>query len=141
MQCVVFKKVNSTLNSYFLIPMSVVRALCIVIGSVSLILGIVGIFVPLLPTTPFLLLTAFFYMKGSQKCYNWLMNQPALGKYIRDYRENKIIPLRAKIISLVLMWISISYCAICLAYKWPVSILLIMIAAGVTIHVLSFKSK
>ena len=121
--------------------MSVVRVLCIIVGSVSLILGIIGIFVPLLPTTPFLLLTAFFYTKGSQRSYNWLMNQPVLGKYIRDYRENKIIPLRAKIISLVLMWASMTYCVICLIHKWPIRMLLVMIAVGVTIHVLSFKSK
>ena len=121
--------------------MSVVRSLYIVLGSVSLALGVIGIFVPLLPTTPFLLMTAFFYMKGSKRCYYWLMRQPVLGKYIRDYRENKVIPLRAKIISLVLMWGSISYCVICVIHLWPVRILLAMVAVGVTIHVLSFKSK
>ena len=121
--------------------MSVVRALYIVLGSVSLALGVIGIFVPLLPTTPFLLMTAFFYTKGSKRYYYWLMRQRVLGKYIRDYRENKVIPLRAKIISLVLMWGSISYCIICVIHLWPVRILLAMVAVGVTIHVLSFKSK
>ena len=121
--------------------MSVVRVLYIIVGSVSLILGIIGIFVPLLPTTPFLLLTAFFYMKGSQRWYHWLMNQPVLGKYISDYHEKKVIPLRAKITSLVLMWASMTYCAICLIHQWPVKILLVMTAVGVTNHVLSFKSE
>jgi uncharacterized membrane protein YbaN (DUF454 family) len=121
--------------------MSLVRVLCIVLGSVSLVLGIIGAFVPLLPTTPFLLLTAFLYMKGSQRCYDWLMNQPVLGKYIRDYRENKIIPLRAKIMSLTLLWISMSYCIIYAVSLWPVKGLLAVIAAGVTIHILSFKSR
>ncbi len=121
--------------------MSLVRIFCIVLGSVSLVLGIIGAFVPLLPTTPFLLLTAFLYMKGSQRYYDWLMRQPMLGKYIRDYRENKIIPLRAKVISLILMWGSMSYCIIYLIQKWPVRILLSMIAVGVTIHILSFKNK
>lgn len=121
--------------------MSLVRVLCIVLGSISLVLGIIGAFVPLLPTTPFLLLTAFLYMRGSPRCYNWLMRQPMLGKYIRDYRENKVIPLRAKIISLTLLWISISYCILYVIPLWPVKALLAMIAAGVTFHILSFKSK
>ncbi len=121
--------------------MPFVRILCIVLGSVSLVLGVIGAFVPLLPTTPFLLLTAFLYMKGSQRCYVWLMRQPVLGKYIRDYRENKIIPLRAKIISLTLMWGSMAYCAVYVIHQWPVRILLAMIAIGVTMHILSFKSK
>ena len=121
--------------------MPVIRAFYIVLGSVSLVLGVIGIFVPLLPTTPFLLMTTFLYMKGSKRCYYWLMRQPVLGQYIRDYRENKVIPLRAKIISLVLMWGSISYCVISVIHLWLVRILLVMIAVGVTIHVLSFKSK
>lgn len=80
------------------------KTLYIVLGSISLALGILGIFLPLLPTTPFLLLTAALYFKGSPRLYNWLLNHRHFGPYIRNFRENKAIPLRAKIISLVLMW-------------------------------------
>ena len=80
------------------------KTLYIVIGTISLALGILGIFLPLLPTTPFLLLTAALYFKGSSRLYNWLLNHRYFGPYIRNYRENKAIPLRAKIVSLVLMW-------------------------------------
>ena len=86
------------------------KTLYIVIGTISLALGILGIFLPLLPTTPFLLLTAALYFKGSSRLYNWLLNHRYFGPYIRNYRENKAIPLRAKIVSLVLMWGTMLYC-------------------------------
>lgn len=82
------------------------KTLYIALGTLSLALGILGIFLPLLPTTPFLLLTAALYFKSSPRLYNWLLNQKHLGPYIRNFRENKAIPLRAKIISISLMWIT-----------------------------------
>lgn len=121
--------------------MPIVRILFIVLGTISLVLGVIGAFLPLLPTTPFLLLTAFLYFKGSPRCYDWLLRQPLVGKYIRDFRENKIIPLRAKIISLTLMWGCMLYCAIAVVQIWPLKVLLMLIAVGVTVHILSFKSK
>ena len=103
-------------------------------------LGILGIFLPLLPTTPFLLLTAALYFKGSPRLYNWLLNHRHFGPYIRNFRENKAIPLRAKIISLVLMWGTMLYCIFFLIPLLWVKILLGLIAAGVTYHILSFKT-
>ncbi len=123
------------------INMTFIRILYMILGSVSLVVGIIGIFLPLLPTTPFLLLTAFFYMRSSQRCYNWLICQPVLGKYIVDYRKNKVIPLRAKIISLLLMWGSISYCLISLIHSWPIRILLVGVTIATSIHILSFKNR
>lgn len=98
------------------------------------------IFLPLLPTTPFLLLTAALYFKGSPRLYNWLLNHRHFGPYIRNFRENKAIPLRAKIISLVLMWGTMLYCIFFLIPFLWVKILLGLIAAGVTYHILSFKT-
>ena len=94
------------------------KTLYIALGTLSLALGILGIFLPLLPTTPFLLLTAALYFKSSPRLYNWLLNHKHLGPYIRNFRENKAIPLRAKIISISLMWItmlfrdSLTYCSV-----------------------------
>ena len=105
------------------------KTICIILGTVSLALGILGIFLPLLPTTPFLLLTAALYFKGKH-----------LGPYIRNFRENKAIPLRAKIISLVLMWGTMLYCIFFLVPLVWVKILLFLIAVGVTYHILSFKT-
>ena len=111
------------------------KTLCIILGSISLALGILGIFLPLLPTTPFLLLTAALYFKGSPRLYN-----RHFGPYIRNFRENKAIPLRAKVISLVLMWGTMLYCIFFLIPLLWVKILLGLIAAGVTYHILSFKT-
>ncbi len=116
------------------------ETLCIILGSISLALGILGIFLPLLPTTPFLLLTAALYFKGSPRLYNWLLNHRHFGPYIRNFRENKAIPLRAKVISLVLMWGTMLYCIFFLIPLLWVKILLGLIAAGVTYHILSFKT-
>ena len=111
------------------------KTLCIILGSISLALGILGIFLPLLPTTPFLLLTAALYFKGSPRLYNWLLNHRHFGPYIRNFRE-----LRAKVISLVLMWGTMLYCIFFLIPLLWVKILLGLIAAGVTYHILSFKT-
>ncbi len=116
------------------------KTICIILGTLSLALGVLGIFLPLLPTTPFLLLTAALYFKGSPRLYQWLLNQKHLGPYIRNFRENKAIPLRAKIISLLLMWGTMLYCIFFLIPLVWVKILLFLIASGVTYHILSFKT-
>jgi uncharacterized protein len=110
----------------------------IVAGSLSLILGVIGIFVPLIPTTPFLLLTAACYLKSSPKLYQRLISNKYIGSYIINYREKKIIPLRAKIFTLVLLWGTMSYCIFFLIDILWLRILLGCIAVGVTVHVLSF---
>ncbi|MFL2763225.1 MAG: YbaN family protein [Dehalococcoidia bacterium] len=82
-----------------------IRLLFVFIGSLFVGLAIIGIFLPGLPTTPFLILAAYFYIRSSNKLYNWLINNKILGVYIRGYLSGKGMPLRAKIISLMLMWI------------------------------------
>ena len=111
-----------------------------VTGTISLVLGIIGIFVPLLPTTPFLLLSAAFYFRGSPRLYRWLIQQKQLGPYIKNFREYRAIPLRAKIISLSLIWITLSYCIFQIApYLW-LKIILLAIAIGTTWHILSYTT-
>ena len=111
-----------------------------VTGTISLVLGIIGIFVPLLPTTPFLLLSAAFYFRGSPRLYRWLIQQKQLGPHIKNFREYRAIPLRAKIISLSLIWITLSYCIFQIApYLW-LKIILLAIAIGTTWHILSYKT-
>lgn len=116
------------------------KILYIILGSISLVLGIIGVFLPLLPTTPFLLLAAAAYFKGSPKLYEWLLNHKYLGPYIRNFRENKAIPLRAKIISVALVWITILYCMFFVVEPFWLKILLGCIAIGVSYHILSFKT-
>ena len=121
--------------------MSILRIIYFIFGTISLILGIIGIFLPLLPTTPFLLLTAFLYYRSSPKAYERLMAQPVIGEYIRNFRENKVIPLRVKIIALILLWITIPFCIFYVVGNLALRILLGVILIGVSIHILSFKSK
>ena len=117
-----------------------VRILYVIFGSVSLVLGVVGIFLPLLPTTPFLLLAAALYFRGSPKLYDWLLAQKHLGPYIRNFRENKAIPLRAKIVSVALLWATLLYCIIWVTDAWWLRAVLAVVLVGVTVHILSFKT-
>lgn len=110
------------------------------LGIISLSLGIMGAFVPVLPTTPFLLLSAALFLRGNRRLYDWLMNHPRMGTYITNFVKNKAIPLRVKIVSLVTLWITLLYCAIFVASHWALSTLFIGIAVGVTIHILHYKT-
>jgi len=85
-----------------------IKPLLIILGSFFLGLGILGIFIPGLPTTPFLLLAAGCYFRSSDRLYKWLLNHYIFGRYIRNFRENRSISLHSKIISLVAMWLMIS---------------------------------
>lgn len=116
--------------------------LYIIIGSISLLLGIVGVFLPVLPTTPFLLLSAALYAKSSDKLYNKLMNHKTFGRYIRSFREEKAIPLHGKIIAISTMWLSLLFCIFYVVNeKWYLQVLLAAIGLGVAVHILSFKTK
>ena len=76
------------------------RYLLAAVGVLSLSIGIAGIFLPLVPTTPLLLLAAALFCRSSPKLYDWLLAHPVFGTYIRNYRENKAIPLKVKIVSI-----------------------------------------
>jgi uncharacterized membrane protein YbaN (DUF454 family) len=110
------------------------------LGIISLSLGVIGAFVPVLPTTPFLLLAAALFLRGNRKLYDWLMNHPRMGVYISNFVKHKSIPMRVKIVSVVTLWITLLYCAIWVASHWALSALFIIIAVCVTIHILSYKT-
>lgn len=117
------------------------KTVLILLGSIALVLGVIGIVVPLLPTTPFLLLAAALYVRSSQRLYMWLVSNRYLGEYIRNFRENRAIPLRAKIVSLTLMWGTMLYCIFFLLLDWWwAQAALVAVAVGVTIHILSFST-
>lgn len=118
-----------------------VKILLITLGTFLIGISIVGIFIPVLPTTPLLLLAAALYAKSSRRFYNWLINNRILGRYIKDYREGKGIPLKVKIIAISILWITIGYSAIFAIDILWVRILLVLIAVGVTIHIASMKPK
>ncbi|MBE6216782.1 MAG: DUF454 domain-containing protein [Bacteroidales bacterium] len=110
------------------------------IGLISLCLGVVGIFLPVLPTTPFLLLSAALFLKSSRPLYDWLMNHPELGPYISSFMVHKAIPLRIKIISVSMVWITLLNCAVFVAEHWAFRLFFIALAAAITAHILSYKT-
>ena len=112
--------------------------LLIILGAVSLGLGVTGMFLPVLPTTPFLLLTAWCWLKGSPRLYAWLMSQPRLGPYIRDFQEHRCISRKVKAISVSTLWVTVTVSIVLVHPLW-LRILLFCIAVGVTVHILSFK--
>lgn len=116
------------------------RGLLIVAGTVLAGLGILGIFLPLLPTTPFLLFAAACYAKSSQRFYDWLLNLKYLGEYIRNYREGRGIPLRTKVLTLFFLWATIGYSALVVVDTLFMRIILFLVAVGVTIHIVSFST-
>ncbi len=109
-------------------------------GTISLAFGIFGIFLPILPTTPFLLLAAGCYSRSSPTFYKWLMNNKWFGTHIRNYREKRGVPLRIKVVTISYLWVTIILSAFVMIQIELVSIILILIATGVTIHILSIRT-
>jgi uncharacterized membrane protein YbaN (DUF454 family) len=116
------------------------RYLLIFLGLTATCLGVLGIFLPILPTTPFLLLASFLFYHSSDYLRNWLINNRVLGRYIKNYIVYKAIPLRSKIMAISFLWATILLSAFVFIDKLWLQILLIFIAVGVTIHILHFKT-
>lgn len=116
------------------------RMFLIIVGSLSLGLGVLGIFLPLLPTTPLLLLAAACYVRSSGRLYHWLITHKRFGPYIRNYREGNGIPLKAKILGVSLLWISMSFTIIFVIPLISIKILLFLIAAYFTWFILKQKT-
>ena len=78
-----------------------------VMGALAVVLGVIGIFVPLLPTTPFLLLASWCFARGSRRLHGWLLSHRVFGEYLRNFEAGRGIPLRAKIVATALLWSSL----------------------------------
>jgi uncharacterized membrane protein YbaN (DUF454 family) len=124
-----------------LVNFAAVKIVLTILGLLSLVLGVVGIFLPLLPITPLLLLSAWCFIRSSTKLYDWLLSHPYLGKYIRNFREHRAIPLRVKILSVTMVWLTIGYCivAIVSGYLWA-QLLMFVLAVAVTWRILSYAT-
>ena len=119
---------------------SLLRPVLIAAGTVSLGLGVIGIFVPILPTTPFLLLSAACYARSSERFLHWLLNNRWFGAYIRNYREGRGMPRSSKILTLVALWATLGLSAIFAVSTGWMRLLLVVIGVGVTIHLLRLKT-
>ena len=115
------------------------KTLYIVLGSLSLAIGTIGIFLPILPTTPLLLLTGFFYLRSSDKLYQWLIHHPVFGAYIYSYVKFQAISMKTKISAITILWLSILFSIYLLDNIWLQSMLAI-IAGTVTLYISSLKT-
>lgn len=124
-----------------MVNFAAVKIVLTILGLLSLVLGVVGIFLPLLPTTPLLLLSAWCFIRSSTKLYDWLLNHPYLGKYIRNFREHRAIPLRVKVLSVAMVWLTIGYCIFVIVseHLWA-QLLMFALAAAVTWRILSYAT-
>jgi uncharacterized membrane protein YbaN (DUF454 family) len=113
----------------------IVRPLFFVAGTISLVLGAIGIVLPILPTTPFLLLALACYCRSSERMTHWMLNNKYFGKYIRNYKEGKGIPLKTKLFAISILWITISYSALFVIPVWIAQLILFIIAAAVSFHI------
>jgi hypothetical protein len=118
----------------------IAKTLLIACGTLCVGLALLGLLLPVLPTTPFLLLAAFCYARSSRRFYDWLVTNRWFGDYIRNYREGRGISLRQKVISISLLWLTIGYAAgFVIPPLWG-KISLGVIAAAVTVHLLTVKT-
>ena len=116
------------------------RILLIAGGTLCVALAVLGLFLPVLPTTPFLLLAAVCYARSSERFYHWLMTNRWFGAYIRNYREGRGISLWHKVLAISLLWLTIGYAAWSVARLWWVKGILLGVAVAVTIHLLKTKT-
>lgn len=112
----------------------------IALGSLFVLLGLIGILIPVLPTTPFLLLAAYFYARSSDRALHWLLTNRWFGGYIRNYREGRGMSLRDKVITIFSLWATIAFTGVFLVDNLWVRLLLAVVAAGVTTHLVRINT-
>ena len=110
-------------------------------GFLSLGLGIIGSVLPLLPTTPFLLLSAYFFSKSSTRWYNWLISLPKFGASIKNYNENGVIRIKAKIFCLLSILGVITWLIIFTNYNEIIKTIIPLTLTLVLIYVMTRPSK
>lgn len=120
--------------------MDIRKALLIFAGTVCVGLGVLGMFLPLLPTTVFLLMAAYCYSRSSERFHTWLINNRWCGAYIQNYRSGRGISIRQKISTIFILWASIGFSIWMIGARLWVVLLLGGIAVGVTIHLLWIKT-
>ncbi|MFA5563974.1 MAG: YbaN family protein [Candidatus Caldatribacteriota bacterium] len=117
----------------------IVRGTLIVLGTVFVGFGVVGIFLPILPTTPFFLLAAASYARSSERFYYWILHNRWFGNYIKNYREGKGISLTVKLWTIFALWFTILL-SVFIVDDYYVKVLLLFIAAAVTLHIVTIKT-
>lgn len=114
------------------------RIIFIIIGMISLVLGIIGVFLPVLPTTPFILLSAYLFGRSSEKFHRYLYNHRIFGQIVRDFQDKKAIRRKNKVIALVTMWLVILSSVIFFMPFWWAKVIVLSIGAGTSVYLIRF---
>lgn len=120
---------------------SVAKYFYLISGFLLVLVGVIGIFLPLLPTTIFLILASMCFIKSSPRAHKWLQNHKILGSYIDNYQKKTGLSVKFKVVNIIVLWASISFSAFILTAELYIRLLLFAIAVGVTIHILMIKTK
>jgi len=123
------------------IKISIIRYTYLVSGFLLVVIGIIGIFLPLLPTTIFLILASACFVKSSPKANEWLKNNKFLGLYLKNYQNKTGLTIKSKIFTIIFLWLSIGISAFYLTNEFHIRILLLAIGAGVSIHIMFIKTQ
>lgn len=116
------------------------KTLLRIAGGLCLLLGAIGIFLPMLPTTPFVLLAALCFSYSHEKAYQWLLKNRTFGPYIENYRTGRGVPLRTKIRAICWLWITLIPCII-LIQSIPLRFMLAVMGSAVTVHLVMLKTR
>lgn len=116
------------------------KAAFTILGTIFVGIAAVGIVLPILPTTPFLLLAAACYLKGSEKMHHWLLTNRIFGSYIRNYKEGKGMSPKAKIFTLTLLWATILISTVCFTDLVVIQVVLLVVCIGVTAHLVKIPT-
>lgn len=119
----------------------VLRLLLVTAGVICVGLGVIGIFLPLLPTTPFLLLGAACFIRSSRKMYDWLLTNRLFGRHLKSYMIGKGISIKVKIGTISFLWITILISALFVTDSYIAQLILLIVALSVTVHVVLIKSS
>jgi uncharacterized membrane protein YbaN (DUF454 family) len=117
------------------------RYLYLISGFLLVAIGVIGIFLPILPTTIFLILASACFVKSSPRANEWLRNHKILGAYIKNYQDKTGLTVKAKVFNIAFLWIMILNSAYFFTEELYVRLILLAIAIGVTIHLLMVKTK
>lgn len=123
------------------LPHPLRRGVYFSVGAVSVGFGVIGIFVPLWPTTCFLLLAGWCFARSSRRAERWLHENRVFGKYLKDYREHGVISHRVRRTSLAVLWLFIGASAFLFMGRLWVVALLLLVASAVTAHLYSLPTE
>ena len=117
-----------------------VRWILICCGWCSILAGVIGVFLPIVPTVPFLLLSAACFARSSVRFHSWLLEHQYMGPLVRDYQDGSGIPLRAKKMAIGMIWVSFTTSAFLFETDVWIKIFLASVAAGITLYLLKLPT-